>query len=242
MQEQASTAVEEGLLKAKLESLYTFKILLLGAGESGKSTIVKQFRLIHNRKLSKQELETISDSLHQNVIDCIRALLQAAGKFGYQLDDDTDRYPPLSAPPSALLCTHLSHALARRQTAEAVAKYEENTRLSSKLGEMIGRLYKSEVSAVSAGARSHLQLTRVFMCTGHFQDVRAKGRVLDFGLVRLLLPAFGTLLRQRLCADRRRRAARTCTYSRPSAPSAPLCPASSFRAWPPARCERCELS
>ncbi len=56
------------------------------------STIVKQFRLIHNRKLSKQELETISDSLHQNVIDCIRALLQAAVKFGYSLDDDGDRY------------------------------------------------------------------------------------------------------------------------------------------------------
>ena len=76
------------LLNEQLEDLFTFKVLLLGAGESGKSTIVKQLRLIHNHKLSKSELQLASDSLHQNTLDCLRALIDACGELGIQFDSD----------------------------------------------------------------------------------------------------------------------------------------------------------
>ncbi len=80
--------VDNELLKARIEELFRFKILLLGAGESGKSTVVKQLKVIHNTKLSAAELKTYGDSLHQNVIDCMRALVQACEAFGIQHDDE----------------------------------------------------------------------------------------------------------------------------------------------------------
>lgn len=118
--EIAAQALDASLRNERLNNLFTFKILLLGAGESGKSTIVKQLRLVHNKKPTKQELTTIGDSLHQNVIDCMKALLYASKKFGYELDEEDTA------------------------TANAVMDYDEGTRIPFDFGEQITRLYHSE--------------------------------------------------------------------------------------------------
>lgn len=75
------------LINQQIAELFKFKILLLGAGESGKSTIVKQLKLIHKKKLEPEELRLTADSLHQNVIDCMKALLNAVKTFDFELTE-----------------------------------------------------------------------------------------------------------------------------------------------------------
>jgi hypothetical protein len=84
------------------------QILLLGAGESGKSTIVKQLKVIHQKVATPKELRVVGTSLHQNVVDCMLSLLTAARSFGYadfsfdqlrtegmlQAHEETDRITP----------------------------------------------------------------------------------------------------------------------------------------------------
>jgi len=73
--------MELSLIQQQIDNLFRFKVLLLGAGESGKSTVVKQLRLLHNAVLSDRELSITANSLHQNVVDCMKALLSARKKL-----------------------------------------------------------------------------------------------------------------------------------------------------------------
>jgi len=86
--EAQTKSVEEQLLYDQLEQLYNFKILLLGAGESGKSTILKQLKNIHNHKIPKSDLNHITMSLHQNIVECMRALLGALGTYEQEIKDE----------------------------------------------------------------------------------------------------------------------------------------------------------
>lgn len=44
------------------------KILLLGAGESGKSTFLKQMRIIHGQEFDKKALLDFRDTIFENII------------------------------------------------------------------------------------------------------------------------------------------------------------------------------
>ncbi len=72
---QSDWVIDEQLCRDRLHDLFSFKILLLGAGESGKSTIIKQLNLIHNRKLQSSELKVVTDSLHRNTLVCCYFLI-----------------------------------------------------------------------------------------------------------------------------------------------------------------------
>lgn len=126
--------VELQLLQDRLRSLFHFKVLFLGAGESGKSTIVKQLRLIHQKKLSKNELATVGDSLHSNVMDCIRALVVAANNFGYVLTED------------------------EAQLAARIAGHPDNTRIPYDLSQAILQLYRSEAISRAYARRDEFWL------------------------------------------------------------------------------------
>lgn len=129
--DEASIELEKELFRQRLEALFNFKILLLGAGESGKSTVLKQLKLIHNKKLQAKDLVNVGDSLHQNVVDCMKALLYAAQKFEYELDDETDK-----------------------KTAELIMNYDEAHRISYELGQAVLKLYKSKAIKDTYGRRS----------------------------------------------------------------------------------------
>ncbi|KZT27182.1 heterotrimeric G protein alpha subunit [Neolentinus lepideus HHB14362 ss-1] len=58
------------------------KILLLGAGESGKSTIVKQMKIIHQDGFTKDELDAYRCTVYQNLLDSAQAVVLALRKFG----------------------------------------------------------------------------------------------------------------------------------------------------------------
>jgi len=79
------------LIQDQIKSLFKFKILLLGAGESGKSTVVKQIKLLHHKAIPQEELDLTAASMHQNIIDCFQSLLKAHRLFGIELKDEEDR-------------------------------------------------------------------------------------------------------------------------------------------------------
>ncbi|GAB7348962.1 hypothetical protein MBLNU459_g7948t2 [Dothideomycetes sp. NU459] len=57
------------------------KILLLGSGESGKSTIVKQMKIIHQNGYSVDELGLYRHTIYKNVVDCAKSLIGAMRQF-----------------------------------------------------------------------------------------------------------------------------------------------------------------
>ncbi|KYO30720.1 guanine nucleotide-binding protein subunit alpha-12 isoform B [Alligator mississippiensis] len=58
------------------------KILLLGAGESGKSTFLKQMRIIHGREFDQKALLDFRATIYENVLKGCRVLVDARDKLG----------------------------------------------------------------------------------------------------------------------------------------------------------------
>ncbi len=59
----------------------------MGAGESGKSTIFKQMKILHSNGFTKQECESYRDTVHGNVIKAIRALTEASQALDIPLEE-----------------------------------------------------------------------------------------------------------------------------------------------------------
>uniref|UniRef100_A0A2K5CKF4 G protein subunit alpha i3 n=1 Tax=Aotus nancymaae TaxID=37293 RepID=A0A2K5CKF4_AOTNA len=57
------------------------KLLLLGAGESGKSTIVKQMKIIHEDSYSEDECKQYKVVVYSNTIQSIIAIIRAMGRL-----------------------------------------------------------------------------------------------------------------------------------------------------------------
>lgn len=55
--------------------------LVLGAGESGKSTIVKQMKIIHETGYSKEECEQYRPVVYSNTIQSLMAIIRAMGQL-----------------------------------------------------------------------------------------------------------------------------------------------------------------
>jgi len=71
------------------------KLLLLGAGESGKSTIAKQMKIIHLHGFSVEERMTYKSIIYNNVVASMKALVSAARDkdipIGGSVKDSADR-------------------------------------------------------------------------------------------------------------------------------------------------------
>lgn len=67
------------------------KILLLGSGESGKSTIVKQMKIIHQNGFGPQELDEFRPIVYQNVLDSAQAIVLYMRKTGLQCAHNNNR-------------------------------------------------------------------------------------------------------------------------------------------------------
>lgn len=58
------------------------KILLLGSGESGKSTIVKQMKIIHQNGYTATELAAYRQTVYRNLLESAQAIVLAMRKIG----------------------------------------------------------------------------------------------------------------------------------------------------------------
>jgi len=63
------------------------KLLMLGTGESGKSTLVKQFRILYRGSFTREELLSYRPALHNNIVLSIQALIKGAEKFEEDPDE-----------------------------------------------------------------------------------------------------------------------------------------------------------
>lgn len=71
--------------KRRLES--EVKLLLLGAGESGKSTIAKQMKIIHRSGFSTEEKNSYKSIIYNNVVHAIRSLINGAAELGITIQN-----------------------------------------------------------------------------------------------------------------------------------------------------------
>lgn len=62
------------------------KLLLLGAGESGKSTIFKQMRVLYGAPLSEEEKRQITPVVYSNTITSMKCLCENTTALGYEGD------------------------------------------------------------------------------------------------------------------------------------------------------------
>ncbi|XP_029954274.1 guanine nucleotide-binding protein subunit alpha-13 [Salarias fasciatus] len=76
-----SKEIDRCLSREKTYVKRLVKILLLGAGESGKSTFLKQMRIIHGQDFDQQAREEFRATIYSNVIKGVRVLVDAREKL-----------------------------------------------------------------------------------------------------------------------------------------------------------------
>ena len=63
-------------------------MLLLGAGESGKSTVIKQVKILYKTGISAEEAAQYTKSIRNNAIECMAVLLEACARFDLPIDSE----------------------------------------------------------------------------------------------------------------------------------------------------------
>ncbi|CAG2170683.1 unnamed protein product, partial [Oppiella nova] len=67
--------------KDKRNSRRQLKLLLLGTGESGKSTFIKQMRIIHETDFTHEEKRAYIRVIHRNILTAIQSIVNAMNLF-----------------------------------------------------------------------------------------------------------------------------------------------------------------
>lgn len=86
--QRANDAIEQSLQLEKQSSKNEIKLLLLGAGESGKSTVLKQLKLLHKGGFTHQERLQYTQVIWADAIQSMKILLIQARKLGIPLNCD----------------------------------------------------------------------------------------------------------------------------------------------------------
>lgn len=86
-------AIEQSLQLRKQNSKNVIKLLLLGTGESGKSTVLKQLKLLHKGGFTQQERMQYANVIWCDVIQSMKTLIIKARKLKIKLDCDQPNNP-----------------------------------------------------------------------------------------------------------------------------------------------------
>jgi GTPase SAR1 family protein len=106
--------INRELRKYKHQSRKEFKLLLLGTGESGKSTFIKQMRIIHGKGYSNDDKKGFAQLVYQNVIMGMQNLVRGLEALGlrYQHSESGAKAKEISSVDYMTVC-----GLAPRQVA-----------------------------------------------------------------------------------------------------------------------------
>ncbi|XP_059680907.1 guanine nucleotide-binding protein G(o) subunit alpha isoform X3 [Gavia stellata] len=81
---ERSKAIEKNLKEDGISAAKDVKLLLLGAGESGKSTIVKQMKIIHEDGFSGEDVKQYKPVVYSNTIQSLAAIVRAMDTLGIE--------------------------------------------------------------------------------------------------------------------------------------------------------------
>ncbi|GAA5821137.1 hypothetical protein JCM10212_006433 [Sporobolomyces blumeae] len=88
---RASQSIDDEIKRSKKELSKTIKTLMLGPGESGKSTVVKQLRLTYSRSWNDDERRHFKEVIFANTLQSMQVTLQGFEvvhvDFPFDLDD-----------------------------------------------------------------------------------------------------------------------------------------------------------
>ncbi|KAG1686112.1 Guanine nucleotide-binding protein G(i) subunit alpha [Nymphon striatum] len=116
---ERSKKIDRDLRADGERAAHEVKLLLLGAGESGKSTIVKQMKIIHETGYSKDECEQYKPVVHSNTIQSLMAIIRAMGQLkiefhnSHRTEDARQFFTMASANDEVELTTDLSSIMKR---------------------------------------------------------------------------------------------------------------------------------
>ena len=133
---QKSSEIDKELRKFRKDEVEkTHKLLFLGAGESGKSTVLKQLRCIFGTGIGEEEKEAYVPVVYYNVFSTCRSLLEGCERWGYALP------PELKGPSEQIINTDL-----------------KMLELDQKMADVITALWKCESIQQAYERRAELQL------------------------------------------------------------------------------------
>lgn len=84
---ERSKQIERLLEKDNYKSKRELKLLLLGTGESGKSTVIKQMRIIYGQGFQEADRKEYTILVYRNILRSMRAMLDAMETFSIPLQD-----------------------------------------------------------------------------------------------------------------------------------------------------------
>lgn len=82
-----SRQIDRQLAQEKKNLRQEIKILLLGAGESGKSTFLKQMRIIHGEDYSEQDRLEFRSTIYHNILKSMKILVEARRRLQIPLEN-----------------------------------------------------------------------------------------------------------------------------------------------------------
>ncbi|KAL7736243.1 hypothetical protein ACLKA6_002920 [Drosophila palustris] len=83
-----SRLIERNLKEDGIQAAKEIKLLLLGAGESGKSTIVKQMKIIHESGFTAEDFKQYRPVVYSNTIQSLVAILRAMPNLSIQYSNN----------------------------------------------------------------------------------------------------------------------------------------------------------
>jgi guanine nucleotide-binding protein G(i) subunit alpha len=86
-----SQAIDRSLEEERKRLRQECKILVLGASNSGKSTIVKQMKIIHQSGFSEYELSTYRPTIYRNLLESATTLIQAMRHLEIEVESSENK-------------------------------------------------------------------------------------------------------------------------------------------------------
>ena len=126
-----SSEIDRQLLQDRLSARSTYKLLLLGGGESGKTTIAKQLKVLYGGGFEDAEAFQFIPEIQANVVESMRKLLVASAESRLPLDpmhrNDVDLLFIDAKDSDSIPITRLMEACKSLWTDEAISQILERT-------------------------------------------------------------------------------------------------------------------